>query len=70
MMYVIVNTVAVMICADGTLLPSMLVYKGQPNGRIAKKEFPSGVYLPNHFYRCQPTAWMDETVMITWVNKG
>jgi hypothetical protein len=62
-------TVAVMICANGTLLPLVLVFKGQPNGRIVKKEFPFGVYPPNHFYHCQPAAWMDETVMIVWVKK-
>ena len=64
-------TVMVTICADGTLLPLMLIYKGQPNGHIARMEFLSGVYLPNHFYRCQPAAWMwmDKTVMIAWVNK-
>ncbi len=28
-------TVAVTITADGTLLPSTLVFKGKPNGRIA-----------------------------------
>ncbi len=45
----------------------MLVFKGQPHGRIAKKEFPSGVYPPNHFYHCQLSAWMDKSVMIAWV---
>ena len=45
----------------------MLVYKGQPNGCIARFEFPSGVYPPNHFYHCQPAAWTDKTVMIWWV---
>ena len=60
-------TVAVMICADGTLLLLVLVFKRQPNGRIVKKEFPSGDYPPNHFYHCQPAAWMDKTVMIAWV---
>ena len=37
-------TVAVTITADGTLLPSFLIFKGKPDGRIAKKEFPSDVY--------------------------
>ena len=60
-------TVAVMICADSTLLLLVLVFKGQPNGRIVKKEFPYGIYPPNHFYHCQPAAWMDETVMSAWV---
>ena len=60
-------TVAVTICADATLLPLVLVFKGQPKGRIVKKEFPSGIYPEGHFYHCQPAAWMDETVMIAWV---
>jgi hypothetical protein len=62
-------TVAVTITADGTLLPSTLIFKGKPDGPIAKKEFPSGVYPATHFYKCQENAWMDEEVMIAWVNK-
>ena len=57
-------TVAVTIMADGTLLPSTLVHKGKPNGKIAMKEFPSSAYLPTHFYKCQEAAWMDEVVTI------
>ncbi len=49
-------TMAVTITADGTLLPSTLVFKGKPNGRIATKEFPSGVYPATHFYKCQENA--------------
>ena len=59
-------TVAVTICADGTVLPSVVVFKGQPLGRIAKTEFAT--YPPNHQYHCQSAAWMDETVMIAWVD--
>jgi hypothetical protein len=62
-------TVAVTITADGTLLPSFLIFKGKPDGRIAKKEFPSGVYPDGHFYKCQDNAWMDEEVMKAWVNE-
>jgi hypothetical protein len=62
-------TVAVTITADDTLILSTLVFKGKPNGRIATKEFPSGVYPATHFYKCQENAWMDEEVMIAWVNK-
>ncbi len=62
-------TVAVTITADGTLLPSILVFMGKPNGRIAKTEFKSGAYPPMHFYKCQDAAWMDETVTIAWVNE-
>ena len=59
-------TVAVTICADGTLLPSVVVFKGTPLGQIAKTEFAA--YSPNHQYHCQAAAWMDETVMIAWVD--
>jgi hypothetical protein len=62
-------TVVVTIAADGTLLPSTLISKGKPHGRIAKKEFPSGVYPATHFYKCQENAWMDEEVMIAWANE-
>ena len=61
-------TMVVTICADSTLLPLMLVYKGQLNGRIAKKEFLSGFYPSNHFYHCWPAVWMDKMGIIVWVN--
>ena len=61
-------TVAVTITADGTLLPSTLVFKGKPHGRIVTKEFPSEVYPTTHFYKCHDAAWMDEVVLIAWVN--
>jgi hypothetical protein len=62
-------TVAVTITMDGTLLQSTLVFKGKPNGRIARTEFPSGNYPTTHFYKCQDAAWMDEEVMIMWVKE-
>ncbi len=58
-----------MITGDGTLLPSTLVFKGKPNGRIVTKEFSSEDYPTTHFYKCQDAAWMDDVVMITWVNE-
>jgi hypothetical protein len=54
-------TVAVTIAADGTVLPSTVVFKGKPDGRIARTEF--GTYPPTHHYHCQDSAWMDERVM-------
>ena len=62
-------TMAVTITADSMLLPSTLVFKGEPNGRIARMEFLSGNYPTTHFYKCQEAAWMDKEVMIAWVNK-
>ena len=59
-------TVAVTIAADGTVLPLMVVFKGQRTGQIATREF--GTYPSSHHYRCQKKAWMDEQVMIDWVD--
>jgi hypothetical protein len=55
-------TIAVTIAADGTMLPSMLIFKGQPGGRITKTEFAT--YPATHRYQCQANAWMDEVCMI------
>jgi hypothetical protein len=60
-------TVAVTIAADGMLLPSMVVFKGSPKGRIARTEFSS--YSTTSRYRCQANAWMDEAVMVAWVDE-
>ena len=59
-------TVAVTIAADGTVLPSTIVFKGKPDGRIARSEFAT--YPTTHHYQCQDNAWMDERVMIEWVD--
>jgi hypothetical protein len=60
------TTVAVTITADGMVLPLMVIFKGEPNGRIAKKEFAR--YPAPHSYCCQENAWMDEVVMLAWVD--
>jgi hypothetical protein len=60
-------TVAVTITSSGLLLPLMVIFKGKPDGRIAKTEF--GDYPTTHRWRCQDNAWMDERVMIAWVDK-
>ena len=58
--------VAVTIAADGTLLPSTVVFKGKRDGRIAKTELKT--FSTIHFYKCQDNAWMDEEVMLSWVD--
>ncbi len=60
-------TVAVTIAADGMVLPLTIVFKGKPNGRIAKTEF--GTYPTAHHYHSQDSAWMDERVMLRWVDE-
>jgi len=57
-------TVAVTITASGEILPAYVIFKGEPNGRIAKEEFIT--YPQQHFYACQKNAWMDEGVMLQW----
>ena len=59
-------TVAVTITAAGLVLPSMVIFKGKSDECIARKEFRD--YPTIHHYRCQDSAWMDEEVMIAWVN--
>jgi hypothetical protein len=43
----------------------MVIFKGKPNGRIAKTEFAP--YPAPHRYCCQENAWMDKAVMLAWV---
>ena len=60
-------TVAMMIAADGTVLPSTIVFKGKPDGRIARSELAT--YPTTHHYQFQDNAWMDKDVMLAWVDK-
>jgi hypothetical protein len=59
--------VEVIIAVDGTVLLLMLVFRGQPSGRIPRTGFAT--YLTTHHYRCQVNAWMDKDVMIVWVEE-
>ena len=43
-------TVAVTITGSSAVLPSMVIFKGKPNGRIAKTEFAN--YPTTHRWRC------------------
>jgi hypothetical protein len=44
----------------------MVIFKGKPNGCIAKTKF--AMYPAPHRYRCQESAWMDKAVMLAWVD--
>lgn len=61
-------TLAVTVTASGKLLPGTLVFKGKPEARIATQELPT---FPSEgmFYKCQLKAWMDERVMVEWVDE-
>jgi len=60
-------TFAMCVTASGRKLKPLLVFKGKPNGRIAKTEFPT--FSNEIEYACQDSAWMDEGVMLQWAQK-
>ena len=60
-------TVAVTITALGHTLTPVIIFKGAENGRIKKKEFST--YPTNMLYQMQKNAWMDEHVMLFWVDR-
>ena len=61
------TTAAITKTASGKMLPPLLIFKGAKNGRIVKKEFPT--FDKSMYYTCQENAWMDERVMLLWVEK-
>ena len=55
---------AVTVCADGTKLPPMLIFKGKQKSRLLQMTmYPTGCE-----YFCQENAWMDKGAMI-WAEK-
>lgn len=59
-------TCCLAVCADGTKLRPMLIYKGKPGGSI-EREFTNN---PNEPYCIvQENAWTDERVMLTWIDQ-
>ena len=60
-------TVCLTVCADGTKLPPLIVYKGEP-GKAVEREVTK--YYPDALVCCvQPNAWTDERVALIWVDK-
>jgi transposase len=60
-------TLALTVTAAGDFLTPMIVFKGEANGHIAKKELPT--HDPTSIYACQKAAWMDERCMKMWVDQ-
>ena len=58
---------AVTIAGDGMVLPLTIIFKGKHDGRIARLELAT--YLAGHHYCCQEAAWLDEQVMLAWVEE-
>ena len=61
------TTLPLTVTASGKALLPLIVLKGKPNGRIVMREFPS--YPEGLEYAWQDNAWMDERVMLLWVEK-
>ena len=59
-------TVNVACTMAGTMLPPFIIFKGQPGGRIEKKEVPT--YPPGAYYGVQDNAWCDSAMMMKWIN--
>ncbi len=60
-------TVAVTVTASGHQLPLTVIFKGEPGGRIERDEIKH--YSAGPLYAMQKKAWMDEAVMLQWVDK-
>ena len=60
-------TLALTVTASGKALIPLIVFKGKSNGQIVTCEFP--MYPEGLEYACQDNAWMDERVMLLWVEK-
>jgi hypothetical protein len=58
-------TVALTITAAGNQLVPMVVYKGTENCTIMKRELQH--HHPTCIYETQENAWIDERVMLRWV---
>ena len=51
-------TAALTVTAAGDFLTPMIIFKGKPNGLIARRELPT--LDPTSIYACQDQAWMDD----------
>ena len=63
-------TVALCSAADGTKLKPLIVFKAQPNGRIARSFSASNGYpIDEAVLVCQSKGWMDTSVVIQWIEE-
>jgi hypothetical protein len=60
-------TVAVTITGISTVLPLTIIFKGKHDGRITQSEFAT--YPAGHHYCCQEATWMNEQVIVAWVEE-
>jgi hypothetical protein len=59
-------TVNYTITMAGDILKGMVIFKGEPNGRITKKELPT--FFPDMLWAARKNAWCDERCMRLWAD--
>jgi hypothetical protein len=57
-------SVALTVTASGDMLAPLFVFKGKPGGRI-EREFTN--YEPGGIYYVQDKAWMDQSIIMKWI---
>ena len=62
-------TCTLAISANGDKLRPFLIFKGQPNGHIATREFPTNPDRVAVDLCCQRSAWQDEENMLRWIDR-
>ena len=62
-------TVSCTIAANGDKLKPFLIFKGEQNGRIATREFPTNPERDRVVLCAQKSAWQDEGNMVTYCDK-
>ena len=63
-------TCTVAISANGDKLRPFLIFKGQPNGHIATREFPTNPDRVAVDLCCQESAWQNEENMLKWIDRA
>jgi len=61
------QTLAVSIMASGKMFTPMLVFRGMVEGLIATQDFAT--YPCRWIYACQTSTWMDDVVILQWVER-
>ena len=61
-------TAILCITADATKFPPMLVFKGQPEGRVENNKKHPQVQSQKIFAYCQRKDWNNETIMKRWIS--
>ena len=63
-------TVLLGVTLSGDKLPPMIIFKGQPNGRIAREwNNPEFGYPEDCEYEVQEKAWIDQVTFLKWIQK-